>query len=124
MSMRWQDKVVVITGATSGIGSALAMACAGKGAKVAALARRGMEFVNPDIWFKTCDVADLGQVASWVKACQAHFGHIDILINNASLLGVKTSVGVYDPALWRSVIEVNVNGPFYMSQAVLNTSML
>jgi NAD(P)-dependent dehydrogenase (short-subunit alcohol dehydrogenase family) len=118
-------KVALVTGASSGLGSGFARALAQAGADVALAARRrsGLEATSRQI-------QDLGRKALAVEtdvtdpeACQAavqatveHFGHLDVLINNA---GMGTAIPALreTPEEFRQVIDVNLLGAYWMAQA-------
>jgi 3-oxoacyl-[acyl-carrier protein] reductase len=122
------DRVVLVTGASRGIGAAIARACAEAGADVAvgyvaepagaektvssieALGRSSQAFA--------ADVRDPDQVASMVSSVETRFGRIDALVNNA---GVMPESRVEDMSLeeWRHVLDVDLTGAFICSRAVL-----
>jgi NAD(P)-dependent dehydrogenase (short-subunit alcohol dehydrogenase family) len=118
-------KVALVTGASSGLGAGFARALAQAGADVALAARRrsGLEATSREI-------QDLGRKALAVETdvtkpddCQAvvqatveHFGHLDVLINNA---GMGTAIPALreTPEEFRQVIDVNLLGAYWMAQA-------
>lgn len=110
------DKVVVVTGANSGIGLALARSLRSTGFRVAALDLSGEKLGG--IRFFRCDVTDVGQVQAAVTAVLAEWGQIDILVNNAC-------IAVFAPFETRSVedtrreFEVNYFGYLNLITAVL-----
>ncbi|GAB3250642.1 SDR family oxidoreductase [Chitinimonas naiadis] len=124
--MDYQGKVVWVTGATSGIGEALALAFAARGAKLVLSARRADELArvkaacqNPERHLiVTLDLADPGTFAAKVAEVEAHFGHIDVLVNNAGLsqrsLARDTLLSVD-----RHLMDVNYLGTVALSKAVL-----
>jgi NAD(P)-dependent dehydrogenase (short-subunit alcohol dehydrogenase family) len=116
-------KVVLITGASSGIGAATARAAADAGARVVLAARR-TERINalagdlPRALAVTCDVTDPGQVRAAVSAGVDHFGRLDALVNNAGQ-GLHLPLEDVDPDDFRAVLELNVIAPLVAMQAVL-----
>ena len=66
-----------------------------------------------------CDVADLAQVKSGVTAVVAKFGHIDALINNAGAAGSNPLESGTSDELWHRIMNVNLNGTYYMSKLVM-----
>lgn len=133
--MSLQSEVVIVTGASRGIGRALAVAFAGEGATVVAAART----LRPDTGEREgsleetvrqitdaggkalavqCDVADEAQVKGLVERTLAEAGPIDVLINNAGILlsGLLTEI---DTADWDLAMAVNVRGPFLTCKYVL-----
>ncbi|GLV58497.1 oxidoreductase [Dictyobacter sp. S3.2.2.5] len=122
-----QDKVALITGASSGIGEASALSLAAEGAYVAVVARRGdrLQDLLRRIHERggralpiVADVADEQQVAAMVKHVKNKLGRIDILVNNAGvmLLGQIDGANTED---WRRMVAINVMGLMYTTHAVL-----
>jgi NADP-dependent 3-hydroxy acid dehydrogenase YdfG len=122
--MQVRDTVVVITGASSGIGAATARAAAAAGARVVLAARR-----EEQIWELAaelgggaiavrCDVTDRAQVDALARAALDAFGRIDVLVNNA---GQGLQASIEDLALddLRAVLELNLVAPLAAMQAVL-----
>jgi NAD(P)-dependent dehydrogenase (short-subunit alcohol dehydrogenase family) len=118
-------KVALVTGATRGIGRAIALALAEAGAPVA-LAGRDAErlaAVREEIVGRggaalalRCDVSDSAAVNAAFAEARAQLGPIDILVNNA---GVTASLKftATDDATWERIMRVNANGPFYCCRA-------
>jgi NADP-dependent 3-hydroxy acid dehydrogenase YdfG len=122
--MQIRDSVVIVTGASSGIGAATARAAARAGARVVLAARReerirelAAELGGGAIAVR-CDVTDRIQVDALAQAALDAFGRIDVLVNNAGQ-GLQSSVE--DLALddLRAVLELNLVAPLAMMQAVL-----
>ena len=121
------DKVAIVTGASSGIGEATAIALANQGAKVAIAARRAdrLEALNQRIRESggeaiafTADVADEAQVRQMVAQTQDKWGRVDILVNNAGVMLLGAIDGA-DTEDWRRMFNVNVLGLMYATHAVL-----
>lgn len=122
---RLDGKVAIVTGASSGLGVAFARALAEAGADVVLGARR-VEKLEETAGLVTAagrrvlthatDVADPDQCQALVDAAVAEFGRVDVLVNNA---GVGTAVPATreTPEQFRSVIDVNLNGCYWMAQA-------
>jgi NAD(P)-dependent dehydrogenase (short-subunit alcohol dehydrogenase family) len=119
------NKVALVTGASSGLGVAFARSLAEAGAHVALLARRVdrlaetramVEGLGRRALAVETDVTDPAACTAAVEAAMDAFGQIDILVNNA---GVATAVPATreTPQQFRSVIEVNLNGCYWMAQA-------
>jgi NAD(P)-dependent dehydrogenase (short-subunit alcohol dehydrogenase family) len=121
--MNLTGKVVLITGASSGIGAATARAAADAGARVVLTARR-TERINalardlPHALAVTCDVTDSGQIHAAVRAGVDHFGRLDALVNNAGQ-GLHLPLQDVDPDDFRAVLDLNVIAPLVAMQAVL-----
>src|SRR6478752_4566593 len=122
---RLDDKVAVVTGASSGLGVAFAQALAEAGADVALGARRTEMLEDTAAQVRdtgrraltvTTDVGDPESCTALVAAAMAEYGRVDILINNA---GVGTAVPATreTPEQFRRVIDVNLNGSYWMAQA-------
>jgi NAD(P)-dependent dehydrogenase (short-subunit alcohol dehydrogenase family) len=113
-----EDKVVLVTGAGSGIGEACAHRAAADGARVAVvdIAREAAERVASEIGGDAraieADVADEGSVAAMVATVVEQFGRLDGAINNAGVGGAHLAVGDYTLDDWRRVMRVNLDGVF------------
>lgn len=124
----WKDKVVFLTGASSGIGEALAIEMARRGAHLGLLARRGELLVE---LARKCekhggrtlvfaaDVTDEQAVSDAAEAMRAEFGHIDILIANAGIGGNNRETRDLQPAFVKRVIDINLMGAVNAVYAVL-----
>lgn len=120
-------KVVLITGAASGIGRAMADAFANQGARLALLdinadglarAKAELERSNPGIEVQTTEASTSDDVAveqAFVKA-ESDFGSIDILLNNAGISMNRPTLEL-SAADWRRAIDINLNGVFYCAQS-------
>jgi len=122
-----QGKVVAITGASSGIGEATALACAKEGAKVALGARRMDRIeqlaarINDDggqaVAIET-DVADEGSARAFVEGARDQLGGLHGLVNNAGVMLLGPVEGA-DTGQWRQMIEVNCLGLLYCTHAAI-----
>ena len=121
--MQIKDRVCIVTGASSGIGLATAVALSGRGAKVALLARsiEALEKLAqqlPGSLPVTADVTQFDRVREAVQFVHAHYGRIDGLINNAGR-SYAASVEEIDTALFEEIFRLNVLGPIVAMQAVI-----
>jgi short-subunit dehydrogenase len=125
--MNWKDKVVFLTGASSGIGEALAIALAEKGAILGLLARREdllkslaekCELSGGQARVFACDVTDETGVAGAAEGLRKEFGQIDVLICNAGIGGSMHARDLTNES-FRKVIDVNLMGAVYAVTAVL-----
>ncbi len=121
-SKKFDGKVVLVTGGTSGIGKACVMRFASEGAKVAVVGRNseaGEEVVaavkkaGSDAIFLQVDVSDVQAVEQMVADIVKVFGKLDIAVNNAGIGGESNPTGSYSIEGWQKVIEVNLNSVFY-----------
>ncbi len=129
MNIRFDGKVVLVTGASSGIGAATAAEFAKSGAKVVVNyhnTRDGAEQVIGEIKnlggqavAVQADVTQKAQVENLVKATVDAFGTIDILVNNAGTLVERKVLEETSEELWHKVIDVNFTSCFLCSQAVI-----
>jgi NADP-dependent 3-hydroxy acid dehydrogenase YdfG len=113
-----RGQVALITGASSGIGMAMARALAGRGVRLALAARRKerldqlvQEFGDQGVegLAITCDVRDEDAVQSMVRQTEERFGGLDILIPNAGL-GYRSPIVDGDTARWKVMLDTNVFG--------------
>ncbi len=126
MDLGFKDKVVLVTGASRGIGRAIAQAFAAEGARVSMCARTAepLEQVaadlragGHDIFIKTADVTDHSQSSAWIRDTALHFGAIDVLINNAGGAVVGTLAELPDSA-WQESFATNFFAPVALSRSV------
>ncbi|MDP6515214.1 MAG: SDR family NAD(P)-dependent oxidoreductase, partial [Alphaproteobacteria bacterium] len=126
--MKLDKRVAVVTGASKGIGRAMALALAEAGADVVVTARSGTALDG--LAAEIADfgreslvvVADLGardSAANIAAAALDRFGRIDILVNNAAVIHPRIDLADFDPDLWREVIEVNLTATAMLTKAVL-----
>ena len=114
MPDRAKDKVVVITGATAGIGKAAALLFKQKGAKVVCLARReAAEFDSIPT-----DITDGEAVKRAIRTVKEKYGRIDILVNNAGM-GISGAAEDTDEAAVRKIFELNFFGALRVSREVI-----
>ena len=114
MPERAKDKVVVVTGATAGIGRAAAAMFKARGAKVVCLARRRSEEFDS---IQT-DITDRDAVNAAVSEIVKKYGRIDVLVNNAGM-GISGAAEDTDQAAVRKIFELNFFGALNMIQAVV-----
>jgi NAD(P)-dependent dehydrogenase (short-subunit alcohol dehydrogenase family) len=126
--MKLKDKRIVITGASKGLGRALARRFAEEGAQLALCARSfdelnrvalDLRLSGTPCFALDCDVSDEGQVLEFAKQVIAHYGSIDVLINNAAILGPRLPIQEWTKSTWERVLDVNVTGVFSVIRAFL-----
>jgi 3-oxoacyl-[acyl-carrier protein] reductase len=122
------DKVIIVTGASRGIGAAASVALAKAGATVMLVARNGRmaEDVAKDIVSAggrasaaSCDVSDYAAVEAVVAETEGRFGRIDALVNNAGVIEPIASIADSDPADWARNVQINLVGAYHPIRAVL-----
>ncbi|WP_163557119.1 YciK family oxidoreductase [Halomonas sp. NO4] len=126
-----KERIILVTGAGDGIGRAAALAFARHGATVVLLGRTlsKLETVydeieaeglpQPAIFPLNFEGATLKDYHDMAETLDKEFGRLDGLLHNAGLLGNITPFAQYNPALWEQVMQVNINGPIWMTQALL-----
>lgn len=121
-----KDKVVIVTGASSGIGRATAVRLAQEGARVCVAARRAdrleklvaeIEAAGGEALAAETDVASRDSVLAAVSATVDAFGRLDAAVNNAATVGPVGSIAEVSYEDWRSLMAVNLDGVFHCMQA-------
>jgi NADP-dependent 3-hydroxy acid dehydrogenase YdfG len=127
MSNPVEGKVVVITGASSGLGAASARYLAGRGATVVLGARRSeriealadeLKVGGAQALAKTTDVTDRAQVKALVDAAVERFGRVDVMLNNAGLMQ-QSPLDRLKVDEWDNMVDINVKGVLYGVAAAL-----
>jgi NAD(P)-dependent dehydrogenase (short-subunit alcohol dehydrogenase family) len=123
-----EGKVSLVTGASQGLGRALALAFAREGARVA-INSRSEEGVRPvageaesagaEVLALAADVSRSADVERLVGATVERFGRIDVLVNNAGVLGPRVPIEEYPEDEWRRVMDANLNGLFLVTKAAI-----
>lgn len=120
-----QNKVVLVTGASSGIGRAVALVCAREGAKVVVSdtnSNGGEETVamvrklGGEAIFVMADVGKPSDAQALVERAVSHFGRLDVACNNAGIGGPSAPIADYPLDGWAHVININLSGVFYGMQ--------
>jgi A-factor type gamma-butyrolactone 1'-reductase (1S-forming) len=118
---RLQDRVTIVTGASSGIGAAAVRRFALEGARVIAAARRaerieelaaGLRAEGLDVWAYVCDVRDEDSVRALVAATVTRYGRLDCAFNNAGVGGGRRPLHELDARKFDDVIATNLRGVF------------
>ncbi len=126
--MKLQGRVVIITGASSGVGYETARLLAREGAMVVAAARRRdkLEWLVGEIAGEggralaiPTDVTDWAQVDRLVESAYNFFGRIDILVNSAGVMLKVAPIEQFTDAEFRTIMETNLNGSFYTARAAI-----
>ena len=126
-----ENKIVIITGASSGLGEATARRLAKNGAKLMLAARREDRLeklvteINKDggtAKYQVTDVTDKSQVEALVKAAKDAYGRIDVLVNNAGLMPLSP-LAATKVEEWEKMVDVNIKGVLYNIAAVMPTML-
>ncbi|SEK25046.1 YciK family oxidoreductase [Halomonas daqiaonensis] len=124
-------RIILVTGAGDGIGRAAALAFAGHGATVILLGRTTAKLEKvydeieafggpqPAIFPLNFEGATLKDYHDMAETLDKEFGRLDGILHNAGILGRITPFEQYNPELWEQVMQVNINGPIWMTQALL-----
>ena len=123
-----EGKVAMITGASQGLGRALALAFAREGARVV-INSRSEETISPvaeeaeslgaEVLALAADVSRSADGERLVSAAAERYGRIDVLVNNAGVLGPRVPIEEYPEGEWRQVIDANLTGPFLVTKAAI-----
>src|SRR5579871_1175684 len=124
-AFRLDGKVALVTGASRGIGRALALGLAGAGANLALAGRERAtlepvaEEIERDLGRQALpvplDVADQVAIPAAVEAVITRFGRIDILVNNAGI-NIRNTTLDYTAGEWDTVLDTNLKGTFFLTQ--------
>lgn len=126
-----ENKIILVTGAGDGIGRAAALTYAAHGATVILVGKTTEKLENvydeieaaggpkPAIVPLNLETATEHDYIDLTNILDNEFGHIDGLLHNASLLGVRTPIESYDPIIWQQVMQVNINAPFILTQTLM-----
>jgi NAD(P)-dependent dehydrogenase (short-subunit alcohol dehydrogenase family) len=123
-----RDQTALVTGATRGIGLAIAQTLATQGCNLIltgrdekALRRVGRELAstNVKVLAHPCDLRDPQSIDELFRAIRRQFKRLDILINNAGIAHANFTVDKLPLSLWKDVIDTNLTGTFLMTQAAL-----
>lgn len=129
--MRLEGKVVLVTGASKGIGEAVSLGLAREGADLVLVSRsikedsdlvREVKKMGRRVLVKQVDVGDIDQVTAMVDHAVEAFGRVDALFNNAGI-SKPAILWKMTPEQWEDVIRINLTGPFYCMQAVAKPMM-
>jgi len=120
-----KDQVAVVTGGAQGIGFAIAQRLIASGARVslwdmnAAALALAVNSLGPDATSKLVDITDLAGLGRVHAEVEAEIGPVSILVNSAGVAGQNATLEDYDPDEWRRVVEINLNGTFYVNKVVI-----
>lgn len=118
------DKVVLITGASSGIGAGIARELGRAGARLALGARRTERLdalaaeIGGEVMTRRLDVTDRADVAAFVEAARQRFGRVDVIVNNAGIMPLSLMASLKTDE-WDRMVDVNIKGVLHGIAAVL-----
>ena len=118
------SKKVLVTAGAAGIGLEIAKAFAATGAKVFVCdinetALKELEHNVPGVMTKVCDVSKRSDVENMVGSAVEAIGGLDVLVNNAGISGPTAPVEAINPDDWEKVMQVDVNGTFYVTRMAI-----
>jgi NAD(P)-dependent dehydrogenase (short-subunit alcohol dehydrogenase family) len=128
MSSMLEGKVAMVTGASQGLGRALALAYAREGAMLVINSRNyesirdvvdEIHSLGVEVFGIGADVTSTSDVEDLVDVAVEHYDRIDVLVNNAGLLGPRVAIEEYPEDEWRRVLDANLTGPFLVSKAAI-----
>ena len=120
-----QGQVAVVTGGAQGLGFAMARRLQGSGASVslwdrdAEMLKRARDELGGAADIRVVDITDLPGLERAHAEVEAALGPVSILVNSAGVAGNNASLDQYDPDEWRRVVEINLNGTFYVNRVVV-----
>lgn len=126
--MELDGRIAMISGGSQGLGAALARRYAEEGAAVSVCARgeddlrevaEGIRDAGGRCLAVPADVSDAADVERWLDATLEAYGRLDVLVNNASLLGPRVPIEEYPEDAWRRVLDVNLTGAFLCAGAAV-----
>jgi NAD(P)-dependent dehydrogenase (short-subunit alcohol dehydrogenase family) len=126
--VRLQNDVALITGGSRGIGRAIALKFAREGARVVVTGRtqatlaaveKEIQALNREVLALPCDVGEDREVRAMVRDAEAHFGRIDVLVNNAGRFGPMYPLHEMPDSEWDETLRANLTSAFYVSRAVV-----
>jgi NAD(P)-dependent dehydrogenase (short-subunit alcohol dehydrogenase family) len=125
--MRLREKTALITGGAKGIGKAVAKAYVKEGASVIICGRNEETLKEAcqeisqygEIEYVKADISNKDDVKRLANQVEKKWNRLDILVNNASILGVRVPILEYPEEVWEEVIQVNLNAQFFVTKALL-----
>jgi NAD(P)-dependent dehydrogenase (short-subunit alcohol dehydrogenase family) len=125
--MKLNNKTALITGGSKGIGKGIARAFLMEGAIVIICGRKEKDLKKTrdelskygNISYIKADISKRNQVALLKSEIERKFGKLDVLVNNASVLGLRKPIIDYDEDIWEKTIHINLNAQFFVTKVLL-----
>jgi 2-dehydro-3-deoxy-L-rhamnonate dehydrogenase (NAD+) len=118
-------RVAIVTGGAQGIGLAVARRFVASGAKVCLFdkdepaLRAARAELGDGVRAEVVDITDLAGLEAAHAATEAALGPVALMVNSAGIAGSNATLDDYDPEEWRRVVEINLNGTFYINRVVI-----
>jgi len=125
--MKLKEKIILVTGGSKGIGKGISKVFLDEGAKVIICAKNEDELSIAENELKNgahissirADLTNTNDITLIFNFISKKYGKLDILVNNASILGVLSKIENYPEDLWKEVVEINLNAQFYITKALI-----
>jgi len=125
--MKLKNKIILVTGGSKGIGRGISKVFLDEGANVIICARNEEELKNVENELKNgaqisslrADLTNTDDITLIKNYISEKYGKLDILVNNASILGIISRIEEYPDDLWNKVIDINLNAQFYITKALI-----
>jgi NAD(P)-dependent dehydrogenase (short-subunit alcohol dehydrogenase family) len=125
--MKLKNKTALITGGSKGIGKGIATTFLKEGATVIICARKKRDLERTreelskygNVSYIRADISKRNQVESLKNEIEDRFGKLDVLVNNASVLGLREPIIDYDEDIWQKTVHINLNAQFFVIKALL-----
>ena len=125
--MRLKNKIILVTGGSKGIGRGISKVFLDEGANVIICARNEEELKNVENELKNgaqisslrADLTNTNDITLIKNYISEKYGKLNILVNNASILGINSKIEEYPDDLWNQVIDINLNAQFYITKALI-----
>jgi NAD(P)-dependent dehydrogenase (short-subunit alcohol dehydrogenase family) len=125
--MSLAGRTAIITGASQGLGAAIAEHFLAEGANVALCSRNAVDLSEQHsrlaaahgadrVWSRPADIASTNDVDAFFEEAQSHFGRLDVLVNNAGVYGPMGSIDTVDWDEWVQAIAINLTGTVYCAR--------
>ena len=124
MTGKFNDKVVIVTGGSRGLGRAMSLGFAAEGARVVVASRkiascenvvRQIEGLGGEALARSAHMGNLADIDDLIEAAYARFGRVDILVNNAGTNVAFGALSDISPEAFDKMLDVNLKGPWYLA---------